>query len=247
MRIGIACRFGLLVDSRPVAATAWLIVVCRRPSSPISVGQRAEVGVDQLRELAPLLDHADDLVLAADRAQDARVGRVAGLPLAAGRQLQLLEEDARDLLRRAEHELLARELVRLRLELLDAVGEPRGDLAHPVGVDADAGVLHVGEHRDERQLDRLVELEVPALEQPRAHLGDDPRRDRRPADERRRLLVGLGLGLELDAVLDREVVELVGRPPRLDQVGGEERVVGGHDPLGLGVVRDAFDLVTQCY
>jgi hypothetical protein len=60
-------------------------------------------------------------VLAADRAQDARVGRVAGLALAARRQLELLEQDPRDLLRRAEHELLARELVRLRLELLDPV------------------------------------------------------------------------------------------------------------------------------
>ena len=30
----------------------------------------------------------------------------------------------------------------LRLELLDAVGEPRGDLAHPVRVDLDAGALH---------------------------------------------------------------------------------------------------------
>ena len=48
--------------------------------------QRPEVRVDQLRELAPLLEHADDLVLAADRAEHARVGRVAGLALAARRQ-----------------------------------------------------------------------------------------------------------------------------------------------------------------
>ena len=93
-------------------------------------------------QLAPLLDHGDDLVVVPDALQHARVGRVAGLALAARRQLELLEEDARDLLRRAEHELLARELVRVRLELLDAVGEARGDLAHAVRVDLDPGVLH---------------------------------------------------------------------------------------------------------
>ena len=38
VRIGIDCRFGFVVESRPVAATAWLIVVWRRPSLPISSG-----------------------------------------------------------------------------------------------------------------------------------------------------------------------------------------------------------------
>jgi hypothetical protein len=122
-----------------------LNVVCRRPSSPISDGQRHEVRVEELRELAPLLDHGHDLVLGADRAQHLRVGRVAGLALAAGRELELLEQDAAELLRRAEHELLVRELVRARLELLDAVGEAGGDLAHAVRVDADAGLLHPAE------------------------------------------------------------------------------------------------------
>src|SRR5581483_2550661 len=88
---------------------------------PDQVRERAEVRVDELRQLAPFLDDADERVLVADRAQHARVGRVARLPLAPGRELELLEEDPRDLLRRAEHELLARELVRLRLELLHAV------------------------------------------------------------------------------------------------------------------------------
>ena len=38
VRIGIDWRFGFVVESRPVAATVWLKVVCRRPSSPISDG-----------------------------------------------------------------------------------------------------------------------------------------------------------------------------------------------------------------
>src|SRR6185312_2064456 len=76
-------------------------LVDRRVQAPVfgdQRRQRAEVSVQELRVLAPLLDHTDDLVLAADRAEHARVGRVAGLALAARRQLQLLEEDARDLL-----------------------------------------------------------------------------------------------------------------------------------------------------
>ena len=33
VRIGIAWRFGFVVESRPVDATVWLKVVCRRASS----------------------------------------------------------------------------------------------------------------------------------------------------------------------------------------------------------------------
>ena len=58
-----------------------------------------------------------------------------------------------ELLRRAEHELLAGEVVRAGLELLDPVAEARGDLAHPVRVDPDARVLHRREHGGERKLD----------------------------------------------------------------------------------------------
>jgi len=59
--MGIACRFGFVVESRPVEA------VVRRDQ----LGQRAEIGVQELRVLAPFLDHRDDLVLASDRAEHA--------------------------------------------------------------------------------------------------------------------------------------------------------------------------------
>ena len=52
----------------------------------------------------------DDLVVRADRAQHLAVGRVSGLALAARRQFELLEEDPAELHRRADDELLAREL-----------------------------------------------------------------------------------------------------------------------------------------
>src|SRR5207253_8651984 len=122
------------------------------------------------------------------------------------------EEDATELLRRAEHELLARELVRPRLELLDALGETGRDLAHPVRVDADAGGLHLGENMDERHLDVAVErlgaTLADALEQ---RLPQAPR-DRRMADEPRPLLLRVRLGLRLDRVLRLEVVEEVLAP-----------------------------------
>ena len=153
--------------------------------------QRQQIGVEQLRVLAPLLDHRHDLVLGADPAQDAAVGRVAGLALAARLEAELLEQDPRHLLRRAEHELLAGEVGRERLELLDPVLEPRRDLAHAVGVDLDAGVLHRREHGGERQLDVLVELQRAALDEALAHrrrrAGGAPRRAGRgsPSSPRR--------------------------------------------------------------
>src|SRR5439155_24881989 len=107
-----AGRGDRLVDRRVEAAAA--LVDQRR--------QRPEVRVEELRVFPPLLDHLDDRVLAADRPEDARVGRIAGLALPPGGQRELLEQDARGLLRRPEHELLAAEFERPRLELLDAVG-----------------------------------------------------------------------------------------------------------------------------
>jgi len=38
VRIGMFCRFGLMLLRRPVAAVVCSNVVCRRPSSPIQFG-----------------------------------------------------------------------------------------------------------------------------------------------------------------------------------------------------------------
>ena len=158
-------------------------------------------------------------MVVADRAKHARIGRVARLPLPAGGETELLEQDPRELLRRAELELLAGQLERRRLELLDALREPGGDLAHPVGVDPDPGVLHVRQDRGQRQLDLVVQRLHPPLAEPPAQLRREHARRLGAPHERGGLLLGRRVGHELEPVLAREVVELVPRPARIDEVG----------------------------
>ena len=126
-------RFGLVLDRRPVAAATWLKVVWMRPvSGSISVGQGVEVGVLELRQLAPALDLGDDLVLVADLGEHAGVGREAGLAAALLGQAELVEEDLAELLRRADRELVAGELEDLALELGDPLRHPLADLRQPL-------------------------------------------------------------------------------------------------------------------
>src|SRR5215210_3890593 len=107
VRIGMFWRFGSVLDRRPVAAA----VVADQ------LWEGIEVGRLELRDLAPLLDGGDDLVLAADRLEYAGIGREAGLAAALSREPELLEEDVRELLRRADRELLVGELPDAPLEL----------------------------------------------------------------------------------------------------------------------------------
>ena len=99
--------------------------------------QRIQVRGLQLRVLAPLLDLLDDGMLRADRLQDARVRRVTGLPAALAREPELLEEHLPELLRRADRELLPRELPHLALELADPLFDLLRDDRQAVGVELD--------------------------------------------------------------------------------------------------------------
>ena len=88
-------------------------------------------------------------------------------------------------------------------------------------------VLHRREHRGERQLD--VGRRAPrcrARAAARASAAASRRGTSAARIERRRLLLDLRVGQRLDAVLRREVVELVRGTPRLDQVRGDHRVLG---------------------
>jgi hypothetical protein len=122
---------------------------------PEQLGEGQQVGREQLRELAPLLDDRHDRVQVAKLGEHLRVGRVARLPAPSGRQLEALEQHLAELLGGSQHERPARQLVRPLLELLDLLRDPGGDLAHARRVDCDAGALHRAQHRHERQLDVL--------------------------------------------------------------------------------------------
>jgi len=133
--------------------------------------QRVDIGRFQLRKLAVLEDQADDRVLLAQRLERVRIGRVAGLGPLADRKAQVLEQDFRQLLRSVEVELLACDLLHLRLDRGQLPGELFLHLFEIRHVDRDALRLHVGEHAGERQLDlveQVVDSEI-------AHLGLESR------------------------------------------------------------------------
>ena len=128
----------------------------RRVDAPVGGdvgGQRVEVGLHELGELAEALDLGDDLVLGADRLQHARVGGEAGLAAALAREAELDEQHLGELLRRADHELLARELPDLALELGGVGADAGGGLLQAARVELDAGLLGLAQHADQRQLD----------------------------------------------------------------------------------------------
>ena len=125
--------------------------------------QRVEVGLDELGQLPQALDLGDDLVLVADRLQDARVGAEAGLAAALAAQAELDEQHLGELLRRADHELLAREVPDVALELLGVGADAARGLLEPLGVELDADLLGLAQHVHERELDVVEQVGQAAL------------------------------------------------------------------------------------
>ena len=234
VRIGMFCRFGLMLDRRPVAAVVCSNVVCSRPSVADPVRQRVQVGLGELGQLAEALDLGDDRVLVADRLQHLGVGGEAGLAAALAAELELLEEDLAELLRRADHELLAGELPDLALELDDVGADAGGDDLQRLRVELDALLLGLAQDVDERELDLVHEVGQAALLDLRAlALGELVDQD------------GVGgelvLGVGADPALLGELVERVAAPRGVEQVAGDR---GVEDEVGrdvaelLGVVGD---------
>ncbi len=249
------CRFGLVLERRPVVVAAWLKVVWTRPVSRVDqVGQRVEVGVLQLGQLAPGLDLLDDRVLVADLLEHPGVGREAGFAAALAGQLEFLEEDAADLLRRADRELLAGELVDVLLQLVDPLAEAGADLGEALGVELQPLAFHRREDADQRQLDLAHQRLEAEADDPRQLVlgegGDEARllgrvEPRLGLLAERQLAVVLvlavaagvvGAGRDADPGVGGELGQLVGAALRLDQVGGEHRVVlqSQLDPLAGG-------------
>ena len=122
--------------------------------------QGVGIGALQLGQLAPF-QHLDRqfVALGGQGVEHVRAGRVgAGLALlAAAVQAHLVEQHLAQLLGRADGEGVAGQLVDLLLQLLDAPGEVAGHALQLDPVDLDAVHLHLGDHRDQRALDRLVD------------------------------------------------------------------------------------------
>src|ERR671911_661379 len=111
-----------------------------RISRPVSVriGMFCRFGSTELRR--PVA------VLVPDRLEHARVGGEAGLAAALAAQAELDEQDVRELLRGADHELLARELPDLALELGGVRADPAAELLQQPGVDLHPRLLALAQH-----------------------------------------------------------------------------------------------------
>ena len=156
------------------------------PVGPDQVRQRLHVRRAQLRVGPPVQHQLDDRVDAAQLLEDRRVRRVAGLGLAALGQAQLHEQQLAQLLGAADGELVADDGVDLRLEAGDLGRELALEGGQRVLVERDAGRLHPGEDRDQRQLD-LGEQALDALVAERLlERWADGERRRGPRGRRRR-------------------------------------------------------------
>ena len=186
------------------------------------VRERLEIRVQELRLLPPLLDDVDDGVQLADLGEHARVRGIPGLALAVGGQAEAIEQDLAELLGRPDHERPSGQLVAACLELLHLIRELRGDLGQAVGVDADAHRLHGAEHRDQRELDALVQADHVAVGQLPVEAGVQPPSSCGGPDDRRGLLVGADL--DTHTGLLGKVVDLVAGPARIEQVRGDRRI-----------------------
>src|SRR6202035_440188 len=130
--------------------------------------------LDQRRELAPALDAGNDLVLLANRLQDASVGGEAGLAATLARKSQLDEQDLPQLLGRADRELLLGELIDALLEARDLLAHAPRDLLQALHVEAHAEHLHLAQHRHQWELDVVHHTLEPTL----GYLLALPRRER---------------------------------------------------------------------
>ncbi len=116
------------------------------------------VGRAQLGERAVIEDQPRQRVFGGELLEHVLGGRgLAGRRLAQHRDLQLLEQDLLQLLRRLEVELLPRLALRLRAEFGQALRELAALRLQHRTVDQHAAALHALQHRHQRLLDLVVE------------------------------------------------------------------------------------------
>ena len=226
--------------------------------------KRVEVGVLELRELAVLHEQPRQGVpLVGEFLQHARVGARTRGGLLLDRQPELLEEDRPQLLIGRDVELLARLAMDLALELAARGLESRLERMEPMDVDRHAGPLHLGEHVHKRKLHLAEQRAHFMVDQPRLEERTQAQRDVAvgagvvaPSDDRHLVVWDPLLALAAQFVvaghrdaeeLDRERVERVRAPARVEHVAREHRVeieslqrhagAAQHEEVILGVVR----------
>ena len=204
--------------------------------------QCVDVGSLELRQTPPLQHLARQIVDEGELFEHVHRGR-GRLRLAgtlAGRELQLLEEDCRQLARRVDVERLAGEGVDLRLQRRQLRVHRHRLRAQRVDVEQYPGAFQVGEHGYERQLEVAVQRLEPVVGQPAAevigHLQRqvaplarvlDHRVDRHVGGAERLRALADDL-LERDRlVADRlqgQVAQVVARAGGVHQIAGNQRV-----------------------
>ena len=190
-----------------------------------------------------------------------------GLPGAG--EAELPEQDVGELLRRADREDLARDLVHLGLDPRRGLGELARHAGQDVPVDRDPARLHPGEDRHERALQRLVDGGLALGREPGRQHAPEPGRDvdllgrvfgraveRHEVEAHRLATLSGDLGERQAAMLEIGLGELLGAVRRepgaadVERVGDEHRVVERrrldpvplqHHPIRLAVLDDLAD------
>ena len=151
--------------------------------------QLVGVGALELGERAVLEQPGRQRIVGGELLQLGLVGRRrAGRRAPADRQAELAEQDLADLLRRAEVERLAGELVGLRFERQHALGELAALRRQQLGVDQHAGALDARQQAGDRHLDAPVDVAqlVVGLDARPQHLMHDAGTSRCPRRRTRR-------------------------------------------------------------
>ena len=225
VRTGMFCRFGSVLERRPVWLPVCRYVVRTRWSGAIATSSDSMICRSFVASRCCSSRSRNGCGFGLLQVgEDRGIRRVAGLRLAGLRQLQLLEEHLLQLLGRAEVHLAADRRVGA---LRDGVGSlaELGREGRQLGVrDGDAGELHVGERLQRGQLDVGEHRGDGCRQLGAQRLGDAEREPRQLAGRR-----ALGLGHELARVgFGQLLVEVA-----LDEVG--ERLVGearAQEPAG---------------
>ena len=247
VRIGMFCRFGSLLLSRPVAATAWLNVVCTRPVAGLTSAGSASTYVPlSFWMLAPLAARgpAARASSASSSSTSCAVETTRVLPVFfVGCRFSFVEQDVGELLRRVDVELARRRVRRSAGRARRARAcILRPSTAERVGVHADAGALDVGEHRNQRLLELAIDrqsrpsrFEIRVAGRARARAAGRRARRRtsratRPAPRRAPRpstplpVTSSSVAGAVVGALERQAVDRVARPRRVEQVARDHRV-----------------------